>query len=47
MNNSYPTPSVAASDCFAERRDPIVAVQNTLGKIKIFTDITDMEIQKG
>ena len=27
--SSYPTPSAVASDCFAERRDPIVAVQKT------------------
>lgn len=26
---SYPTPSAVASDCFAERRDPRVAVQKT------------------
>ena len=27
--SSYPTPSAVASDCFAERRDPRVAVQKT------------------
>ena len=27
--SSYPKPSAVASDCFAERRDPIVAVQKT------------------
>lgn len=26
---TYPTPTTAASGCFAERRDPSVAVQNT------------------
>lgn len=34
-----PTPTTAASGCFAERRDPSVAVQNTFEKNKEWVNL--------